>query len=325
MRILMLLISALVLVGCSSTLATRGADTARPCDGRHGSLAVHVGQSARLVRVEGNGAGRYLTQSDSNGIAHFRFMAPDHYSIAVDVPPDPGTAYLEFPELRATSWLPGATQKAIDLRDSALVDQVQITIRVLSDQDDMPVAGAFVTGSANGDPGTAEASVSAVTNDSGIVRLSAGTEDRVTLRIQHPHFATVLRTIETQRESEIVVRIVESVVVDQSFEPLPTGTIAGVVVDSSGHPLSHATISILSSDSGWSSRVVADSGGQFDISQLPPAIYTLRVQFLGFRDARLVVGLDGARLAPLRGVIAESAVSLASHAYDRHGATARRR
>jgi hypothetical protein len=61
-----------------------------------------------------------------------------------------------------------------------------------------------------------------------------------------------------------------------------TATLSGVVTDPTGALLPNASVTLVSPEQGISRTFVADAGGRYSFSQLPPATYSLTVKVKGF-------------------------------------------
>jgi len=64
-----------------------------------------------------------------------------------------------------------------------------------------------------------------------------------------------------------------------------TGSFSGTVVDKSGSVISGASVTATSQGTGVSRASKTDDAGHYLIPLLPVGIYTLRVEFQGFRSA----------------------------------------
>lgn len=71
----------------------------------------------------------------------------------------------------------------------------------------------------------------------------------------------------------------------QLASPGTTGTIAGTVVDPTGALVPQVSLT-LSTEEGTARSAVTDGQGRFNISGLPPGVYTIEAQLPGFRDLR---------------------------------------
>ena len=62
-----------------------------------------------------------------------------------------------------------------------------------------------------------------------------------------------------------------------------TGTIAGTVVDEQGHVVPGATVTVVNDGTREPRVVVTDARGDFQVVNLQPGTYTLRLEMQGFR------------------------------------------
>jgi hypothetical protein len=72
------------------------------------------------------------------------------------------------------------------------------------------------------------------------------------------------------------------------------GSFSGTITDKSGSTISGATVRAISESTGQSREVKSDEVGHYLIPLLPPAVYTVHVEFQGFatteqREVRLQV------------------------------------
>ena len=62
-----------------------------------------------------------------------------------------------------------------------------------------------------------------------------------------------------------------------------TGTISGIVADEQGQPVPGATVTVINEATGDARMTTTDRSGDFQITNLQPASYTVRVEMPNFR------------------------------------------
>jgi hypothetical protein len=80
-----------------------------------------------------------------------------------------------------------------------------------------------------------------------------------------------------------------------------TGVLEGRVLDPSGQPVPNVDITVAQADGSYPSSVVTDGAGRFRVGFLPPGLYIVRAQAVGYRPVQATdVRIRAAQVTPLR-------------------------